>query len=101
LKLKVLCIGYIPHVFTMITDHLYQAMGKPVGNTIIGLSRNLFFLIPLVLILPKFFGVYGVAAAQGCSDICSGLLIALPAYFIIMRELNKKEKDQEKNIELS
>ncbi len=93
-KLRWLCIGMVPHFFTMITNGFYQALGKPVGNTILGLSRQILFLIPLVKILPLYFREYGVAAAQGVSDISSGLLLALPFAVSIVRQIDRKDREE-------
>ncbi len=86
-KLKLLCLAFFPHVFTVITDSAYQALGKAVPNMLLGMSRQIFFLIPLMLILPKFWGAYGVAYAQGIADFAAALFVGLPFsinYFIKM-----------------
>ncbi|MBR0482353.1 MAG: MATE family efflux transporter [Firmicutes bacterium] len=97
-KIRFLCIGLIPHIFTMVTNSFYQALGKPVGNTILGLSRQLIFLIPMVLILPRFFAEYGVAAAQGVSDVLAALFIAIPFAIAIIRFIDREEKNQEQEV---
>ena len=94
-KLRVLCFGMIPHIFTMVTNSFYQALGRPLGNTILGLSRQILFLIPLIKILPIYFNEYGVAAAQGISDICAGLLLAIPFAIHIIKIVDKAEADKE------
>ena len=92
-KLRALCIALIPHIFVMMTNSFYQALGKPIGSTILGLSRQLLFLIPMVLILPKFFGVYGLASAQGVSDFLSAVLLAVPFAIHIIRVINRAEAE--------
>jgi putative MATE family efflux protein len=47
----------------------YQAIGKGLVSLIIGITRQGLFLIPLVLILPKYFGINGVFFAQAIADI--------------------------------
>jgi putative MATE family efflux protein len=59
---------------------LYQALGKPKQALILSLSRQLIFLIPLVLILPHFFGVYGVWMAFPISDFFACLLASSLLY---------------------
>ena len=92
-KIRFLCIGLLPHIFTLVTNSFYQALGKPVGNAVLGMSRQIIFLIPMVLILPRFFNEYGVAAAQGVADIMSGLFIAIPFAINILRQINKAEQE--------
>lgn len=39
-----------------------------------GSGRQGLFLLPLILILPRLFGVNGLIAVQPCSDVLSTLL---------------------------
>lgn len=78
LKIRSLCLAFIPHMFVMITSNLYQSLGKPVGNLFLSLSRQLLFLIPLVLTIPRFYGAEGLAVCQAVSDACAGILLGLP-----------------------
>ena len=84
----------MPHEIVMITSNLYQALGRPVGNLVLSMSRQLIFLIPLVLILPVIFpslgfpAEYGLAVAQAASDGLSCLCLALPLAIVMLRKLN-------------
>ncbi len=58
----------------------FQAVGKPRHSIVISLSRSLLFMVPLLLIMPKFFGIRGVMMCYPISDLfsvilCSALLI--------------------------
>lgn len=44
----------------MITSHLFMAIGKAFISVVLTLLRQLLFLIPLLLLLPTFWGVDGV-----------------------------------------
>jgi len=46
--------------FQMVTVGLYQALGKARTALILSMSRQLLFLIPLVLTLPYLYGVKGI-----------------------------------------
>ena len=87
-KIRSLCIVFIPHVFVMVTSNLYQSLGKPMGNLILSLSRQLLVLIPLVLIIPRFFGAEGLACCQALSDLISGICLALPFAIAMLRRIN-------------
>lgn len=84
LKIRALCLVLLPHEVVMITSNLYQSLGRPIGNLVLAMSRQLLFLIPIVLILPGvlesmgIWGAYGVALAQAVSDGASFLFLALP-----------------------
>ena len=81
----------IPHVWVMISTGLFQAMGKAVKAGVLGMSRQLFVLIPCVLILPRLFGAMGLACSQAASDVIS-LAIAAAMVIPTYRELGALEK---------
>lgn len=97
LKIRSLCLVLMPHEIVMITSNLYQALGRPVGNLILSLSRQLLFLIPLVIILPIIFlmigipGENGLAIAQAASDLFSFLFLALPFAISMMKKISSVE----------
>ena len=57
--------------FELTTCVFFQAIGKPVKAMILTLCKQTFFIIPLMIILPKFFGVLGVLYAGPCAEILS------------------------------
>jgi putative MATE family efflux protein len=77
--------------FQMITGNFFQSIGKAVQGTLLSLSRQILFYIPLLMILPRFFGITGVYAAMPAADFCAVVLAAL-----VMRgelaELRRLEK---------
>nr|WP_245676693.1 MATE family efflux transporter [Bacillus solimangrovi] len=68
--------------FQMVAGGLYQALGKARAAFILSISRQLIFLIPIVLFLPTMFGLAGVWAAFPLADVL-GFLLAL---FIILMD---------------
>ncbi|WP_227394578.1 MATE family efflux transporter [Jeotgalibacillus aurantiacus] len=66
--------------FQMVTGGLYQALGKAKISFILSMARQLIFLIPLVLILPTFFGLTGVWLAFPIADL---LAFILSMYFVM------------------
>lgn len=69
----------------------FQAIGKAVPALLLTLSRQGFFFIPLILILPKFYGELGVWMAFPISDV---LATIVTAYFLnreIKRNLIPKD----------
>jgi putative MATE family efflux protein len=55
----------------LLSSSYFQAVGKPVQSTIIGMSRQLLFYLPLLFILPLFFGLDGVFYSLPASDVLS------------------------------
>lgn len=69
--------------FQIVCSHYFQATGKPVQSTILSLSRQVLLFIPLLLILPHFWGINGVWRAAPIADALSVLLTASLIYFEI------------------
>ena len=68
---------------------LFQATGQPVKASILSTLRQLLLLIPMILILPIFFGLQGILYAGPVADISSFLAVLC---FVVheLRKLNKK-----------
>jgi len=52
-------------------------VGKARPAFILGLSRQFLFLLPLMVILPPIFGLWGVFVAFPVADLFSSLITAL------------------------
>ncbi|MBY8963073.1 MATE family efflux transporter [Flavobacterium sp. D11R37] len=61
----------------LIGSAYFQAAGKATKALLLTLSKQGFFLIPLVLILPHFFGIFGVWVSFPIADILSTLITGL------------------------
>jgi putative MATE family efflux protein len=64
----------------------FQAIGKALPALLLTLSRQGLFFIPLLLILPNFYGVMGVWIAFPVADIFSTLMTA----YFLNREIRKQ-----------
>lgn len=64
----------------------FQAAGKAKKALLLTLSKQGFFLIPLVLILPNFFGIFGVWIAFPIADVLSTMLTG----YFLTKEMNTK-----------
>ncbi len=58
----------------MVTTNFFQSIGKAHRSIFLSLTRQLLFLIPMLLILPRFYGVEGVWLAMPVSDALSCLV---------------------------
>ena len=70
----------------LIGSAYFQAVGKAVPALLLTLSRQGFFFIPLIFILPLRYGELGVWMAFPVSDVLSTLVTA----FILYREVKTK-----------
>tara|TARA_B110000967_G_scaffold121579_1_gene124158 strand:- start:31 stop:1380 length:1350 start_codon:yes stop_codon:yes gene_type:complete len=70
----------------LIGSAYFQAVGKAVPALLLTLSRQGFFFIPLIFILPLWYGELGVWMAFPVSDVLSTILTAV----ILYREVSTK-----------
>lgn len=52
----------------IVIQNYFQSIGMPKISIFLSLTRQLLFLLPLLYLLPKYFGVDGVWASMTCSD---------------------------------
>lgn len=72
--------------FPIVATCLYQSIGAPVRSLILSLSRQVIFLIPLMLWLPDHYGVEGVWLSFPLSDI----LAFIVALALVIPTLSRK-----------
>jgi putative MATE family efflux protein len=72
--------------FQIVSIGLFQSIGKAYKSIILSASRQVFILIPLLIILPKFFSTTGVWISIPIADFLSSLL-AIYMIFIQYRSL--------------
>lgn len=79
--------------FQVVTGNFFQYIGKPKRAILISLTRQLIFLIPLLIILPPKFGLLGVWISMPISDTMSVMLAVVLLYFQVRafkREMAKQ-----------
>ena len=61
-----------PLIATIICSNmLLQTIRKPLRANILAAARSGLFFIPLIIVLPKFLGLFGVEIAQAAADVCA------------------------------
>ena len=75
--------------YQMIVTNFFQSIGKAKISIFLSLSRQLLFLVPLIGVLPLFFGVNGVWVAMPISDSFSALfaLVMMVRYMRMFKKL--------------
>jgi putative MATE family efflux protein len=63
--------------FQVVGATFFQAVNKALPSFILSISRQLLFLIPLLLILPHYFGLYGAWISHPVSDYLSVIITSL------------------------
>ena len=69
---------------------MLQNIGKYVKASILAISRQGLCFIPIILILPKIFGITGVQVSQPIADILT-LIISIPMGIMTLKEFKNLE----------
>jgi len=69
------------------TSNFFTSIGKANRGILLSLTRQILFLLPLVLILPAFLGIDGVMYAGPVADLAAFLL----SVFLVSRELRRMD----------
>ncbi len=80
-----------------ITSTFFTSIGKPMKGIFLSLTRQIIFLLPLVLILPRFFGIEGLLYTGSIADGLAFLVTIVMAWmeFKDMAKLEKARKQRE------
>ena len=73
--------------YQMVVTNFFQCIGKVKISIFLSLSRQLLFLLPLLAVLPSFFGVDGVWYALPASDLTAAIVAAW-VMMVYMRKFN-------------
>ncbi|HJB29630.1 MAG TPA: MATE family efflux transporter [Candidatus Blautia faecavium] len=69
----------------LLSSNFFSAIGKPVKGLLLSMTRQVIFLIPLVLILPVFMGLDGILYAGPVADGAAFVVTVV----MILREMKK------------
>lgn len=76
----------------LLSSSFFTAIGKATRGALLALTRQVFFLIPLILILPLRFGILGVLYAGPVADFSAFILSVI----LVSRELKKQKSISQK-----
>lgn len=63
-----------------ISSNFFTAIGKPYKGIFLSLTRQILFLLPLILILPLIMGIDGIMYAGPCADLVAGIVAGIMTY---------------------
>lgn len=75
--LRILMLAFPIVGYQMVVTNFFQCIGKVKISIFLSLSRQLLFLLPLLGVLPLFFGLKGVWVSMPCSDTIASVVTAL------------------------
>ena len=73
--------------FMMMANMMMQTCRKTIRANILAASRQGLFFIPIIIILPHYFGLLGVEICQAVSDLIS-FLVTIPIVWTAFREMS-------------
>lgn len=76
----------------IVIQNYFQSIGKPKISIFLSLTRQLIYLLPLLWLLPRFFGIDGVWASMAGSDVLA-FLTAIITLYIMNRRTNRLRTD--------
>ena len=82
--------------FQMVTANFFQSIGKVRKAILLSLTRQMLFLVPLLIILPRFMGTLGVWISMPIADSLATVL----AVFLLTRQMKKfrENNDNDNNL---
>lgn len=73
-----------------ITSTFFTSIGKPIRGIFLSLTRQILFLLPLIVILPQLMGIDGILYAGPAADLLSAVCAVVMA-MMAFRDMRKLE----------
>lgn len=83
LSISMVCFWMVG--FQIVSTTLFQSLGKAAMSIFLGLTRQVLFLIPLLLTLPALYGLNGVWASFPISDCFATIVTTIMVIFVLRR----------------
>lgn len=91
MALRLQCIVFPLNAWIIMANMMLQSIGKALKASIVAAARQGLFFIPLILTLPRIFGLFGVEVSQTVADILS-FGLAVPLCISVLNEMKEQEK---------
>lgn len=89
LALRLQCLVFPLNAWVLTSNMMLQSIGKALKASVVAGARQGLFFIPLILILPGLFGLFGVQVCQTVSDILT-FILAVPLSLSVLKEMKQK-----------
>lgn len=76
----------------IVIQNFFQSVGKPQMSIFLSLTRQLLFLIPFLIFLPRIWGIDGVWASMAASDIIAFFVAIITLWWWMGHVMKKMEK---------
>ena len=91
-SLQIYFFGFIFMSFQTTAQQTFVGLGKAKRATFFSLFRKVIIVVPLTLILPKFFGIDGVMLAEPISNLIGGGAAYTTMRLTVFRELSQLDE---------
>lgn len=86
--LRAQCLSFTLNACNIMCNMLLQTIGMAFKASVVSIARQGLFLIPMLLILPLFLGLFGVQIAQMVADVFS-FMLAVPLAAGVVKTFDK------------
>ena len=94
--LRFQCAACIVNCWVVPSNMTQQTMGWVVPASLLAMARQGLFMVPLVLTLPKFFGLLGLELSQPIGDLMT-LCLAIPLQAQVLKHLSRPDRTEVKS----
>ena len=77
----------------MLSSSFFAAIGKPLKGMFLSMTRQVLFLMPLLLVFPLLWGIDGILWAGPAADLAA-FLVTLVFILLEMKEIRRREAEQ-------
>ena len=84
------CLAMLLHPIIMVANMTFQSVGASGRATFLACCRQGVFFIPLILILPRTHGLFGVEICQPIADVLT-FLVSLPFLLAFLQQLGRMD----------
>lgn len=92
-SLRIQCLAMPFHGFGIIVNMLCSGIGRALPSLLLGLARQGICFFPILPLMVRLWGVWGIASVQGAADILV-MLLAVPIAVRVSRDIRRREAEQ-------
>ena len=88
------CLAMLLHPIIVVANMTFQSVGASGRATFLACCRQGVFFIPLILILPRTHGLFGVEICQPIADVLT-FLVSLPFLIAFLQQLGRMDDTEQ------
>ncbi len=88
LAFRLQCLSMPLHAVVVVSNMLFQSIGKAKQATFVAVARQGLFFLPLIAVLPQTIGLLGVQCSQPIADVIT-FASCVPLLTVFFKKLNK------------